>query len=936
MLAFAIMTLVPIIVANLAVLCISENSARNAALGETHKQAEVLARTLNSEFASILRSLQVAADNNAVRSMESDQLAPVLRDVAANHPELLIVLVTDADGQLVARSDGDILKLNYSERDYFKELKAKEKLTVSSPLISKSTGKLGIAVSVPIHDAKDKLVGVLIGTVGLEKAIERINQTTGGTNRRAYVVDAEGKILMHAQIGKMKIGADASPWKPVRFALQGATGSVQYDFNGEPHIAGYSPVPCTGWGLVVHESWADITHKLALGRRTTLAWGIASLAVALLVIRGLVRRLFAPISHLTDGVRRVSEGDLQVRVPVNTRDEIGVLGERFNIMTAQLRETIADLEENKEKFIKVFQKSPAGMVITHLDNGKIVEVNSEFEKIFRCRSSDVKGKSSVSLGFWLTPQDRNDFRQAVNDAGQVDSLEVYFSRLNGESFPALISACALRIKGENFVISHITDMTERRKAEMEITSLNTELEERVAQRTAELSGARDELQANTEILLAQQQQLKEINQTLEERSQALEESQKRIQQKNRELIAADRYKSEFLANVSHELRTPLNSMLLLSRLLSDNKGGNLDPKQVEFAELIHRSGSDLLILINDILDFSKIEAGQMEFHCDEVNLPDLGLVMQRTFGHTAEQKKLSFSVVISPDAPATIRSDSQRLQQVLRNLVSNAIKFTEHGGVTLTLRAPRENEPSGMAVALSVKDTGIGISPEQCDLVFQLFQQADGSTNRRYGGVGLGLSISQGLARCLGGHIRLESSVGTGSTFTLFLPPDIRDVPAFQEINSARLAIPSEEPRPDPQDKSEKEFDDSPFTGKRVLLVDDDIRNVYSLTHVLEGFGMQVVPAVNGQDALEKLETEPSFDMVLMDIMMPVMDGFEAIPKIRSQPRFQDVPILALTAKAMPGDRERCLQAGACDYLCKPIDLDKLTDLLKKWLRAPT
>ncbi|MEX2211592.1 MAG: response regulator, partial [Gaiellaceae bacterium] len=736
------------------------------------------------------------------------------------------------------------------------------------------------------------------------------------------------------------------------------------------------------------------------------------------------------------------------------------------------------------------------------------------------------------------------------------------------------------------------------------------------------------LRASEELLQQQQEELQQTNEELEEKAALLEEQNHRIEVKNREieearaaleekaeqLALSSRYKSEFLANMSHELRTPLNSLLILAKLLSDNPNGNLDEKQVEFARTIYTAGSDLLQLINDILDLSKIEAGKMDIQPAELELARVGGYAERTFRPLADEKSLEFEIVVGDGVPDAIVTDEQRLLQVLRNLLSNAFKFTEGGRVELRVEAPEGIAFAGTAlaeadrvIAFSVVDTGIGIAPESLKLVFEAFQQADGSTARRFGGTGLGLSISREVARLLGGEIHATSKPGKGSTFTLYIPdryvpparppeqalapepqaeeapdldpavllrsdvaddregiqpgdrvvlivesdeaiartvldtarergfkgvvalrgdtglalarevkpdavvldtqvpvldgwkllerlkgnPETRHIPvhvidagedgrrtalrsgavaflerpltsealadAFARIEEfttrdrpRRLLVVEDDPvqqlaiaeligggddievisagsaddalarlAEGPVDcmvldlklpqktgfslleqvKEDERFRDVPiviytgkdltrteesrlrryaeaivikgansperlleetslflhrverdlpqekrrmlehlhdqeavFRDKRVLVVDDDVRNVFALTSVLERHGMKVRYAENGREALEQLEQDPGVDLVLMDIMMPELDGYEATRKIRKIDAFAQVPIIALTAKAMKGDKEKTIAAGASDYITKPVDIDQLLSLMRVWL----
>ncbi|RNJ47982.1 response regulator [Methylocystis hirsuta] len=723
-----------------------------------------------------------------------------------------------------------------------------------------------------------------------------------------------------------------------------------------------------------------------------------------------------------------------------------------------------------------------------------------------------------------------------------------------------------------------------------------------AETRARIQQLLEESRAQGEELTTQQDELRQVNDTLEEHTHALElqkesllSTETVLRQKAAELERTSRYKSEFLANMSHELRTPLNSSLILAKLLSDNKDGNLSPEQVKYAQSISAAGNDLLTLINDILDLSKIEAGKIDLDIAPVAISRLVSGLERRFEPLASERKLEFRIIVNPSCPQTIETDLQRVQQILSNLLSNALKFTEKGAIRL-LVAPKDSR----RIAFTVEDTGIGIPADQHEVIFKAFQQADGTTNRKFGGTGLGLSISREFAELLGGEIRIHSMPGEGSVFTLLIPlraetvvaaapsaspkaeaapqPSaevarpfveddrdsitdprrvvlvVEDDPVFAEIlrdlarergfkciiagtadGGLRLA---REYRPEAvvldiglpdqsgltvlellkrdssirhapihvlsvhdyqqvarqmgavgyilkpvkreqlvsafrlleerisrdvkailivedeavqrgaltnllasddidivavataeealqqmhsttfdcvvldlmlpdvsgfelldrmsQDESysippviiytarsltvdeeqtlrrlsksiivkgarsperlieevtlflhQAESELSPekqhmlrvardretvLDGRRILLVEDDVRNIFSLTAMLERDGAVVHIARNGREALARLDQEPSIDFILMDIMMPEMDGLEAMREIRKREGSTSLPIIALTAKAMADDRQQCLEAGANDYIAKPIDVEKLLSLIRVWM----
>ncbi|HVK87305.1 MAG TPA: ATP-binding protein [Kofleriaceae bacterium] len=390
------------------------------------------------------------------------------------------------------------------------------------------------------------------------------------------------------------------------------------------------------------------------------------------------------------------------------------------------------------------------------------------------------------------------------------------------------------------------------------------------------------------------------------------------------LARASDYKSAFLASMSHELRTPLNSIMILSNVLRENADGLLSTKHVEFATLINKCGTELLALINEVLDLAKIEAGKQSLACAPLRLEALEDYMRRMFEPTAAQRKLAFRVEAVEGRPDQIITDEPRVAQIVKNLLSNAFKFTEEGSVTVRV------EKAEPGVAISVIDTGIGIAKDKVAWVFEAFTQAETGSSRKYGGTGLGLAIAKQLAVRLGGDLVADSELGKGSTFTLRLPlvaPSSADaIPEAAPVPTAK----SEPVKPAPTPA----LVETTLAGATVLLVDDDMRNLYSLASVLRESSITVVTAADGSEALEALEREPHVDAVLMDVMMPVMDGHEAIRRIRAQDRFRALPIVALTARAMEGERERCLEAGATDYLPKPVDVARLFEVLRRSLTA--
>lgn len=459
------------------------------------------------------------------------------------------------------------------------------------------------------------------------------------------------------------------------------------------------------------------------------------------------------------------------------------------------------------------------------------------------------------------------------------------------------------------------------------------------------------LEASEEELRVQQEELKHANTELEEKAKLLEERNASIEQarqsitmKAKELEQSGKYKSEFLANMSHELRTPLNSILILAKLLEENKKGNLIGEQVKYASVIHNAGTDLLNLINNILDLSKIESGSVELVIENLPLSNIAQDLLELFGSVADSKAIEFRIVIDEDLPVSIDTDEQRLQQILKNLLSNAFKFTKEQGQVELLITPANRSPAweadmihGMTpadvICFSVVDTGIGIAADKQQLIFEAFKQADGSTSRKFGGTGLGLSICRELAGFLGGEIRVVSEEGKGSTFTLFLPVRRADVPVADAIEKQETTR-----SPRAEDQLHPALATTPPSGpteqKRLLIIEDD-RN---FADILEGFarerGFETSTAYQGdigvQMALDELP-----DAIILDIMLPVMDGWTVLKKLKSNQTTQHIPVHLMSADR-PSQHK--IEGEAVGFLQKPVDqqsLDHVFGLLHKLIDSP-
>jgi HAMP domain-containing protein/signal transduction histidine kinase/CheY-like chemotaxis protein len=747
-------------------------------------------------------------------------------------------------------------------------------------------------------------------------------------------------------------------------------------------------------------------------------------------VNQLAARLTTQVRAIAEVATAVTTGDLTRSITVEALGEVAALKDNINEMIRNLRETTVKnneqdwLKTNMAKFSRMLQGQKDLLAVGRLILSELAPVVNAQQGVFYTMTTEGdepvlrllasyahkerKHLDNVfKLGEGLVGQCALEKEKIVITSAPPDYIRVASGL--GEGAPLTILVIPVVFEGqvkavmelasfERFNSMHLTfldQLTESIGIVVNTIEANTRTEDLLKQSQSlakELQSQQQELQHTNQELGEKAQLLADQNAEVERKNKEVEQARAALEEKAAQLALTSRYKSEFLANMSHELRTPLNSLLILSDQLGRNSESHLSAREVEFAQTIHAAGHDLLALINDILDLSKIESGTVVVDPAEITFGELREYIERTFRHVAETGGLEFEIAFSDSLPQAMYTDAKRLQQIVRNLLSNAFKFTAAGSVTFRARRARsgwssENESlnqAGEVLAFSVRDTGIGIPLDKQQSVFEAFQQADGSTSRKYGGTGLGLAISREIARLLGGEIRLVSALGEGSTFTLYLPlhyvprPSRRGriaaiapaalLEAHEPQNGeppAACAVPARGIDGQAQNSSHEPaeatglavFDESTpvfvgdyrkrsagpvlaaeirrpdpnLAGKKVLVVDDDIRNVFAMTSVLEEAGMRVVSAETGQAALDALEESPDIDFVLMDIMMPGMDGYETIRAIRALAAFRPLPIIAVTAKAMPGDRDKCLEAGASDYLSKPVEPAHLLTLLTQW-----
>jgi signal transduction histidine kinase/DNA-binding response OmpR family regulator/HAMP domain-containing protein len=1060
-----------------------------------------------------------------------------------------------------------------------------------------------------------------------------VTSVANGDLKRKLTVDAKGEIAELADTINGMIDTLAT------FADQVTTVAREVGVEGK--LGGQANVPGAAG------TWKDLTDN----------------------VNQLAANLTTQVRAIAEVATAVTKGDLTRSIAVAAQGEVAALKDNINEMIRNLKDTTLKnaeqdwLKTNLAKFSRMLQGQKELLTVGRLILSELAPVVSAQQGVFYIMDSNKSDDAHLRLLASYAYKERknidNRFKLGEGLVGQcaLEKEKILLTEVPadyikitsglGEAKPLNIIVLPIVFEGQvkavmelasfdRFSPTHETfldQLTESIGIVLNTIEANMRTEDLLKQSQSlarELQSQQEELQQTNAELEDKAKLLADQNVEVERKNTEVEQARQALEEKAKQLALTSKYKSEFLANMSHELRTPLNSLLILSDQLSKNVDGNLTSRQIEFTRTIHSSGNDLLTLINDILDLSKIESGTVIVDIGEVGFRDLQDYVDRTFRHVAENRKLDFAVNIAPDVPRSLHTDAKRLQQILKNLLSNAFKFTERGRVTMDVAAVTsgwnpEKETLNRArsvVAISVSDTGIGISAEKQQIIFEAFQQADGSTSRKYGGTGLGLAISREIAGLLGGEIRLTSVPGQGSTFTLFLPQvyvaktarrpgapvppaettpvlavapqpaspvtvlPMAELPAaaplssgapdddsalispddrvllivendanfsryllemahendFKAVIAARGAaalsmardlkphaitldinlpdidgwrvldrlkddvatrhipvqvITTEEERerglrmgamgalikplktretleetfkrikgqieprtrqvlhvqPDAEQRqiavdlisgedvqivaaesaaeavklaAEMAFDlvvvscdipdkrgfdlidelrelpnfaDTPIlvytsreltkkeeihlkrlsqtmvlkdvrspqrllddvalflhrpisampsnkrqmieqlhqagtilAAKKALIVDDDIRNIFAMTSLLEPHKMTIYSAETGRAAIEILQNQPDIDVVLMDIMMPDMDGYDTMRAIRRLAKFRSLPIIALTAKAMKGDREKCIEAGASDYISKPVDTEQLLGLLRVWL----
>ena len=690
----------------------------------------------------------------------------------------------------------------------------------------------------------------------------------------------------------------------------------------------------------------------------------------------LAANLTTQVRSIAEVATAVTKGDLTRSIQVGARGEVAELKDNINTMIGNLRLTTERnteedwLKTNLARFTNMMQgqrdlttvgqlllRELAPLVNAH--QGVIYQMELHAKpglKLLASHSSVRQGgyPPYLELGEGFIGQCAADKRRILVSKIPPDAIPVGASLVEmlprslvvlpivfEDQVKAVIGLASL----EEFATIHLSFLDQLTSSigivlnSIEATMQTEALLEQSQQLAAELQTQKKELQQTNEQLAQKAQQLVEQNVEVERKNREIEQARRALEEKAAELALTSKYKSEFLANMSHELRTPLNSILILGQQLSENPTGSLTPKQVEFARTIHAAGSDLLNLISDILDLSKIESGTVTLEVDDVYFVHLLDVVERTFRHETENRNLTFNVEMDSNLGRSISTDSKRLQQVLKNLLSNAFKFTEQGGVELRVSVAERGwtpdhpvlRSAGTVIAFEVRDTGIGIPADKQKIIFEAFQQADAGTSRKFGGTGLGLAISRELTNLLGGEIQLKSEPRKGSTFTLFVPlsysgPAVTVRPNVPRIASAQPVVVPSRPSERALEQVSDDREDVKEGDLVLLIVDDDLGFARILTDVAHDVGFKVLVATRGADALS-LARQYRPSSVSLDIFLPDMLGWTVLSQLKQDPQTRHIPVQIVS---LDEDRQHGLSRGAFSYLTKPTTNDAIGVALLK------
>ncbi|NOX26485.1 MAG: response regulator, partial [Deltaproteobacteria bacterium] len=727
---------------------------------------------------------------------------------------------------------------------------------------------------------------------------------------------------------------------------------------------------------------ANLTSSLSL-----LSIAICLVAVIIGIFLSLVitNSITRPLKAFMDSVMRMRDGDYAVRVTCDSNDEIGRLGGMFNEMAAIIERNVwqangrnllaGELRGDKELkgicrgvlvVLARYVHAQVGTLYTRRSDGKltltaaylfskpenlpaaiepgsglvgeaaqtreVIIINEVPRDYIRVESSLGHAPPKCIIAIPLLWQNKVLGVMELAFLRELSATRLKFLRDAAESIAIAIHSSRQRDKTQILLEESQRQSEELQAQQEELQAANEEMETKnriLEQNEERLNVQQEELQAANEELEEKSEAIRRQKEAVQKKNEALETARRETEQKARELAASSQYKSEFLANMSHELRSPLNSLLLLARNLGHNRDNNLSDGQLKSINIIQNSGEDLLNLINDILDLSKIEAGHMDIAADTVGLRGFGDWLTSNFQHIAADKGIDFKVEIEPDIPMTIVSDRQHLEQIIRNLLTNAIKFTMEGGVTVRFSSSRDGRSSTPAVAIMVIDSGIGIPAAKQELIFDAFKQVDGSTSRKYGGTGLGLSIVRQLTALLGGEVRVSSVPGKGSEFTILLPVNMPEPPVDPAdvippvVADAEIDVPPPvlAPKSDVPPAAMDDDRDKLAVDDKVLLIIEDDRNFAAIL-VQQGReqGFKCLAAVGGAEGL-RLAEHYKPGAVILDIRLPDINGWQVLESLKANPSLRHIPVHMMSAEERSVD---AMQKGAIGFLAKPVSDEDL------------
>ena len=810
-------------------------------------------------------------------------------------------LIDPVSGNILAASNNDETGKRFSNRDLLDRASAPGISEMIEQFDDKEGTTLAILRQIHAPDPEGypngKLVAILFALLEPGSLLGDSTQVaTPGSSKpgTTLLFDTEGRLL--AQYNALKV--TTANYKLSGEVANGFEGSmIGKDHQGQDSLFVYRHISLAGakgWTLLHTQAVDDALTQLKDDARKLVAFGLLLTLVALGLILLAARRLTSPLNELAGISLRFGQGDLAARadLPAKNRSaELLTLTSSFNLMADNIQQSHKHLEQeviertsalaHERDLVKNYLNVAEVMLVALDQSGRIAMINRKGAEILGAPISSLIGKNWFSN--FLPERDQNAVRHIYDRlmTGKVEAISRYENNIINSRRETLLIAWNNSLikddKGQVIgTLSSGEDITQRRLAEDQLQQHREHLEEIVAERTSALAIAKEVAES------------------------------------------ANRAKSTFLANMSHELRTPMNAIIGLTYILSRQ---NTNEEQRNKFEKISTSAHHLLQLLNDILDLSKIEAEKLTLEKTDFVL---GAVFSNLYSlslEQAENKNLQLSTGI-PDNIASrhLLGDPVRLQQILLNLVSNAIKFTEHGSVSVQARLVQEGEHS-CVIEFTISDTGIGISPETQGRLFTAFEQADGSTTRKYGGTGLGLTISQQLAHLMGAHINVISTLGVGSTFSFSISFETGSSKDSADIAGGQTNT----------FNPERELN-SRFKGTRILLAEDDYINQEVARAIIEEpLGFILETADNGRLAVD-MATHGNYDLILMDMQMPEMDGVTAAGLIRTLPRYSQTPILAMTANAFEEDRRLCMAVGMDDFIVKPVDPDVLYAALLRWL----